>query len=129
MNQIYHPWHLWEDHKNGFYDNISGKKKKELAAEIVLLFCDTERLQTAMLEVIEKWPYSMEHNLSNANLNQIAYIGQCAACFSLGAPSTVTMEIWSTLDKPTQYAADKAATLALDEWQRITNHQLCLNFI
>jgi len=129
MKQHWHPWHLWEDHKHGFYNNISGKKKKELAAEIVLLFCDTKRLQTAMLQVIEEWPYSMEHNLSNANLNQIAYIGQCAACLSLGAPSTVTMETWSTLNKSTRAAADKAATIALDEWQRKTNHQLCLNFI
>jgi hypothetical protein len=129
MKPIYHPWHLWEDHKNGFYDNISGNRKKELAAKIVVLFCDTQRLQATMLDVVEKWPYSMEHNLSNANLNQIAYIGQCAACLSLGAPSTVTMEIWSTLDKNTRDAADKAATIALDEWQRKTNHQLCLNFI
>ena len=28
--QIYHPWDKWEDHKHGFYDNISGRDKKEM---------------------------------------------------------------------------------------------------
>jgi len=30
MKQIFHPWDKWEDHKHGFYDNISGRDKKEM---------------------------------------------------------------------------------------------------
>jgi len=129
MNQKWHPWHLWEDHQHGFYDNTSGKKKKELSTQVTALFCDIDRLKQAMLDVVLNWPYSMEHNLTNSNLNHVAYVGQCAACLSVGAPATVTMETWSTLKKPSQEAADAAAVAALSEWQKSQKNQLCLNFI
>jgi len=127
--QRYHPWHLWEDHRHGFYNNISGKKKKQTAEMVVALFENTPRLEQAMRQVAESWTYAMEHNLSNPNLNKIAYIGQCAACFEVAAPATVTMETWSTLDADVRKAADAAALTVLKDWEKTTKNQLCLNFI
>lgn len=127
--QRWHPWHLWEDHRHGFYNNISGKKKRQIAEAVVALFKDTPRLACAMRAVAETWTYAMEHNLTNPSLNKIAYIGQCAACLEVGAPATVTMEMWSTLDASVRKAADAAALAVLKDWEKTTNNQLCLNFI
>jgi len=127
--QRWHPWHLWEDHEHGFYNNISGKKKRQIAEAVVVLFKDTPRLAAAMRAVAENWQYAMEHNLTNPNLNKIAYIGQCAACLEVGAPATVTMEMWSTLDASVRKAADASALSVLKDWEQRTNNQLCLNFI
>ena len=96
---------------------------------VVTLFEDTPRLSCAMKTAAENWTHSMEHNLTNPSLNKIAYIGQCAACLEVGAPATVTMEIWSTLSLDVRKAADAAAMVVLKDWEKTTNNQLCLNFI
>lgn len=38
MKRIYHPYWLWEDYKAGFYDNVSGERKKELILKVVEMF-------------------------------------------------------------------------------------------
>ena len=45
MERIYHPYWLWEDYKNGFYDNISGDQKKTLILKVIEMFND-EKLTT-----------------------------------------------------------------------------------
>lgn len=128
MNQIFHPYYLWEDYKHGFYDNKGGKSKDELIDKVIELFSNSTKTKKYMQMVIDKWPYSCEHNLTNNSMNKIAWLGQAACCLYAKVPSTITMEAWSLVPLENRNAADKIAEEIITKWE--TNHknklQLCL---
>jgi len=117
MNRIYHPYDKWEDFKHGFYDNISGKNKQQLAVKVVELFENKENTERYMRMVVEQWPNSCEHNLSNLSMNRIAYLGQAACCIYAGVPCSVTMEVWSTVNQESRNEADRIAKEIIKEWE------------
>lgn len=127
MERIYHPYWLWEDYKNGFYDNVSGEQKKECISNCLEMFnCESKTIQN-MFYVVDNWKYSMEHNLSNNSLNHIAYIGQSACCNYAKIPNSITMECWSMLSVETQQRANKNAIQAIERWKSNNKIiQLCL---
>lgn len=128
MNRIYHPYWLWEDYQNGFYDNVSGEKKQELINKVLEMFNSEELTKENMNRVINEWVYSCEHNLSNESLNRIAYIGQSACCIYAGIPNTVTMEAWNLLDEKVQERSNFIANSVLQKWIKNNKYvQLCLN--
>jgi len=130
MQRIYHPYHLWEDYKAGFYDNLSGKNKDALVEKVIELFSSKELTEQFMKRVTSEWIYSCEHNLSNISLNRIAYIGQGACCVFAGVPSDITMFAWSKVKKENRDEADKIALSVLNDWENLhKNKQLCLKFI
>ena len=109
MERIYHPYDVWEDFKNGFYDNISGKNKDVLLKKVVELFSDSILTETYMQKVIDEWVYSCEHNLSNNSMNRIAYLGQSACCIYAKIPNSITMQGWSLVSEINRNEADKIA--------------------
>ena len=129
LNRIYHPWNLWEDYKEGFYNNCSGKEKVNYMEKVLEMFNSEKLTKKYMNRVINEWKYSCEHNLTNESINKIAYIGQSAACLYAGVPNTVTMEAWSLLNIDTQERANKIAQECLNNWYKKQDRQveLCLN--
>ena len=128
MYRIYHPFWKWEDHKAGFYDNVSGEKKKIMSEKVLEMFNSEKITRENMMRVIDEWQYSCEQNLSNESMNKIAYLGQAACCLYFGIPNTITMENWSRLDKEVQNKANKIANDVLNIWiKRNKKIQLCLN--
>jgi hypothetical protein len=128
--QIFHPYHLWEDYKAGFYDNISGKNKSEMINKVVEMFSSSDLTSEYMEKVITEWKYSCEHNLTNMALNRIAYLGQAACCIYANIPNSITMEAWSKVEKIHRDNADKIATEKIQKWEtKNKNIQLCLKFI
>lgn len=117
MERIYHHYEKWEDHKHGFYDNVSGKNKKELINKVIEMFSDSELTKKYMRRVITEWKYSCEQNLSNSSMNKIAYLGQSACCLYANIPSTITMEAWSLVDKDKRNKADEIARNLIKEWE------------
>lgn len=127
-NRIYHPWSKWEDYNYSFYDNCTGSEKEEKAAKAVEMFNCEKSTRECMFYVVENWTYSMEHNLTNNSLNQIAYIGQSACAYYANIPCTVTMEIWSTLSEDVQERSNKIAKEVIEHWKKQNKRiQLCLN--
>lgn len=128
MNRIYHPYWYWEDYKSGFYENCSGEIKQQYIQKVLEMFNSEQLTYEYMNKVINEWPYSCEHNLTNESLNKIAYIGQGACCLFANIPSTVTMEAWSLLKPEIQERANKQAESILNEWMQKNKYlQLCLN--
>ena len=117
ITRIYHHWEKWEDHKNGFYNNVSGAEKKELIEKVVEMFKSPELTKQFMNKAIKKWFFSCQHNLTNNGMNKIAYLGQAACCLYAGVPSTVTMEAWSKVPYEFQEIADGIALEQLKEWE------------
>lgn len=125
--RIYHPYWLWEDYKNGFYDNISGIKKIELQEKSIELLSNAKLCREFMMKVISNWKYSCEHNFTNDSLNKIAYLGQSACCIYAGVPNSITIECWSKLTKEQQKEADSIALEVISIWEsKNKNIQLCL---
>lgn len=117
LKRVYHSWDKWEDHKHGFYDNISGRNKNEMMKKVVEMFSDSEITELMMDKVIKEWKYSCEHNLTNYQLNRVAWLGQAACCLFAGVPSTITMEAWSLVDKDKRDIADLIAIKLIKDWE------------
>ncbi len=128
MNRIYHPYWLWEDYQNGFYENISGEEKQSKIKKVFEMFNSEDLTIEYMIYVVDNWKYSMEHNLSNPAINKIAYIGQSACCNYDKIPNSITMECWSKLSKEVQERANKNAIDSINRWNENNKLiQLCLN--
>lgn len=117
MKQIYHSWDKWEDHKYGFYDNISGRNKKDMINKVIEMFSDPELTEICMRKVIKEWLFSCEHNLTNLSMNRIAYLGQAACCVFAGIPSSITMEAWGLVPEEKRNIADLIADKLIKEWE------------
>ncbi len=127
MDRIYHPYWKWEDYRQGFYNNVSGKEKETLKNKVVEMFRDPVKTKKNMNLVIKDWVYSCEHNLTNQSMNKIAYIGQAACCIYAGVPSSLTMEAWRLVSEENKKEANKTAEEILNKWiNNQKNKQLCL---
>jgi 3-methyladenine DNA glycosylase AlkC len=127
MKRIFHPYWLWEDYKFGFYDNLTGDKKKYYIEKCLEMFNDKTKTKEFMYRVVNEWKYSCEHNLTNESLNKIAYIGQSACCIYAGIPSTITMESWSLLSEDVKKRSNEIAKEVIEFWKKENkNIQLCL---
>jgi len=127
VKRIYHPFWLWEDYQNGFYENISGEEKKLMLEKVVEMFNSKELTEKNMFFVVDNWKHSCEHNLTNDSLNKIAYIGQSACCVYAKIPNTITMEAWSLLSDTVKKRSDAIALKAIKRWQKQNKYiQLCL---
>lgn len=127
IERIYHPYWLWEDYMNGFYDNCSGTVKNNYINKCLEMFNSYDLTKENMFYVVDNWKYSMENNLTNPSMNHIAYIGQSACCNYANIPSTVTMECWSLLSKEIQHQANEIAEESIKRWNDNNKFiQLCL---
>jgi hypothetical protein len=116
MERVYHKYILWEDYKNGMYSlppkNIVQHKKK--VAELFLSYSLTYKY---MSKVISLWHYSCENNLTNLNMNRVAYLGQAACNIYYKTPRLITMAVWSTLPENIRDRADCIALKIIKKWE------------
>ncbi len=115
MKQIFHPFHLWEDHKHKFYNNNCDNKEQKVKS-VINLFSSEELTTIYMNRVIEEWRYSCEHNLTNDSMNKIAYLGQAACALYDNVPCIVTMNVWRSLPIDIRLRADEIAKQTLIKW-------------
>lgn len=117
MNRIYHTWDEWECYPNGFYsdDPPKGMTKPEAVEQYKLFLSDLSRFREGLEIVISQWKNSCEHYLSNANMNRIAWLGQAAACASMGLPASFRAG-YNLLNPDQQRAADLLALEYLNKW-------------
>lgn len=118
MKRYYHTWDKWECFRAGFFDNkprdksLSEDDCRRMYSEFLR---DIPRFTQAMRELLDEWPYSAEHNLSNENMNRIAWLGQSAACYAMGIPSKYRGG-YNLLSDAEKKAADDAALSMLNRW-------------
>ena len=118
MKRYYHTWDKWECFRAGFFDKRPRDKSMtdDQAREAYRDFLrDIPRFTAVMKELLDEWPYSCEHNLSNENMNRVAWLGQSAACYALGIPSAFRGG-FNLLTKEEQDAANHAALTMLNRW-------------
>lgn len=130
MDRIYHRFEHWECYKAGFFKNSSSEEKDIQAKKVIELFSDPKKTELYMRKVIELWPNSCEHNLTNMSMNRVAWIGQSACCLFAQIPYRITMENWRFVPEEFQKIACDIAEKVIKEFEvNYKTRQLCLNFI
>lgn len=118
MKRNYKPWWEWECYPAGFYENKPINKtltEDDCREAYRELLSDIPRFQRALDRVLEEWPNSCEHYLSNERMNRIAWLGQASLCIELGIPSRYRGG-YMLLSDDEKLAADTAALGALNSW-------------
>lgn len=88
-NRIFHTYEKWECYKAGFYNTtLNGLTKEECERMYESFLSLEEAFSEALEHVITEWKHSCEHYLTNTAMNRIAWLGQAAACFAMGIPSS-----------------------------------------
>lgn len=114
VDRVYRPYWEWEDHEDGMY-GIPFDLGGELEAARGLLAAPT-RLETAMQIVVDAWPNSAEHHLTNLEENRRAWLGQAACRLSARATALATRAAWGQLTEPEQRRANHCADRVINEW-------------
>lgn len=128
MERIYHRYEKWECFKDGFFRNVSGEEKKELAKKVIELFEDSEKTKEFMLKTISEWTCSCEHNLTNISLNRVAWLGQSACCLFAKVPYSITMENWRFVNEENRKIACDIAEEIIKKYE-LKIKDLCLKNI
>lgn len=117
MKRIYHTWDQWECYPAGFYENKppGDMTADEARQEYANFLGDIPRFTEAMHGVVENWPNSCEHYLSNERMNRIAWLGQSACCYATGIPSAYRGG-YNLLPEDARVRADEAALEVLNAW-------------
>jgi hypothetical protein len=113
--RFYAPFHTWEDYQNGMFGSEIREDYSNLSASLM------SDIKPAMLRVINEWPISTRHNLTNAGSNRKSWLGQAACCINHGATEFETRLAWRLLPKETQFAANKSAQEVIEIWELQNN--------
>ena len=117
IEQMYHHYTKWEDWQNGMWRNVYGGYRKELLRKAIKFTGNAELYGHWMVEAVNQWPITCEHNLSNLSINRQAFIGHCAVCLAIESPEDVTRCAWHYLTKKQQDDANAMADKAIALWE------------
>lgn len=117
MKRIYHHYNLWEDYHAGMYgeDKRGRKKRVEKAAYIL---GTPEICKQAMEKVISEWRIATEYNLSNAEINRKAWLGQAACSCYANIHEDETREAWGLMTEQQRIKANQIAASIIKKWLR-----------
>lgn len=114
MKRIYYRYELWEDYHNGMYEDGNSP---DLVLRAMRLLSSVRSLIKAMRYVAFRWVCAAEMNLSNANRNRQAWLGQAACSYAHKVPENLTKEAWRRLPQSVRDRANRIADLVIMEWE------------
>ena len=115
-SRIFHTHDKWECYRAGFYATTKEGMTKDQCEDAYRAFLsDTDAFADALGHVIGEWTHSCEHYLTNVAMNRIAWLGQAAACYARGIPSTFRAG-FHRLTPEQQQRADETALEYLNKW-------------
>lgn len=87
--RIWRSWDKWECYRAGFYRTSppEGMEPEDCESAYRDFLSDVALFREAMIHVVEDWPNSCVHFLTNQSLNRIAWLGQSSMCWLTGVPS------------------------------------------
>ena len=115
IQRIWHPWDKWECYRAGFFKG-DAKKIPEWRESYVRLLTDLNLFEQTLKKVIDEWPHSCEHNLTNESMNRIAWLGQASCAYAFGACAHQTRSAFKLLTDDQQQAANAMAEKYLNIW-------------
>lgn len=123
MKRIFHHYNKWEDYHHGMYNEDKDGRQERVALAASILGTP-ETCEKAMQMVVEKWPIASEFNLSNAEINRRAWMGQAACSVYAGVHEDETREAWGLLSVEQRTTANAIATKVIKKWLREHDEEL-----
>lgn len=117
MKRTYHTWEKWECYPAGLYDPKApnGMTAKEANEAYAAFLRDIPLFESSMQRLLDEWPRSCEHYLSNEKMNRIAWLGQSAVCIHSRIPQGYRGG-FNYLTKEEQATANESALKYLNAW-------------
>lgn len=115
MERIFHHFELWEDYHAGMYDE-SKDGRAERVQRAARILGTPEICRIAMEKVIQEWKKATEYNLSNAEINRKAWLGQAACCCYAGIHEDETREAWGLMTTEQRGEANRIAAEIIKKW-------------
>jgi hypothetical protein len=121
--RIYHRWEEWECYPAGFFEEHppEGMTHEDCQQKYAEFLRDIPLFGSWAYKVIEQWPNSSEHNLTNATMNRIAWIGQSSVCLAYGIPAKYRGG-YHLLTESEQLEADLMALEVINYWMFLRGH-------
>ena len=119
IDRICHPYWNWEDYKAGMWRKETREYEDDVLSIAIEFTGDWDKYGEAMIRVINEWPVTCEHNLSDRSQNRRAWLGHSAVCLELGIPEYITRMAWHHLTEEQQIKANKKADLAIEKWEKL----------
>ena len=115
--RIYHRWENWECYPAGFFEvhPPEGMTEKDCQEKYAEFLRDIPLFKSWAYKVLEEWPNSCEHNLTNSTMNRIAWIGQSSVCLAYGIPAKYRGG-YHFLTESEQLKADETALEVINYW-------------
>lgn len=115
MERIFHHFSLWEDYHAGMYDESKDGRTERVkkAAEIL---GSPSVCREAMEKVVSEWKFATEYNLSNAEINRKAWLGQAACSCYAGIHEDETREAWGIMTDDQRKEANRIAAEIIKRW-------------
>lgn len=115
MERIFHHYETWEDYRAGMYAE-SADGRTERVQQAAKILGTPEICRKAMQKVVAEWRVSTEYNLSNAEINRKAWLGQAACCCWAGIHEDETREAWGIMTEPQRVEANNIAAAIIKHW-------------
>jgi hypothetical protein len=117
IQRIYHRWEVWECYPAGFFEEHppEGMTEEDCQNIYAEFLRNLKLFKSCAYRVLNEWPSSTEHNLTNPNMNRIAWIGQSSICIQYGIPSKYRGG-YHLLTLRQQKDADVAALEVINHW-------------
>ena len=123
--RILHTYEKWECYPAGFYEihPPEGLTKTDCEEIYANMLRDLDAFSAALYRVINEWPNSCEHYLTNEKMNRIAWLGQASLCIECKIPSTFRGG-FNLLTVEQQNAANETALMYLNAWEAARGREL-----
>lgn len=126
--QIYHPYWKWEEVKANMWGSVCNRDS--FLQKAIKFTGDHFLYGSWMKQVVEKWKFSCEHNLSQVSQNRQAWLGHAACAMSFQCPEDIVREAWWHLTDEQRTLANAQADKYIRQWEvsQWQNGQLELTF-
>lgn len=118
MKRIYHHYKKWEEVPAGMWESVPSSEARSLLKKAVEFTGNAKLYGSYMRRVINEWPISCEHNLTDVSQNRKAWIGHAATALAIGCPEHITRQAWGFLNQTQQDDANAEAADAIRLWEK-----------
>lgn len=116
--QVFVHYELWEDYHAGMWRKLP-KEEEQGYREVAIKFTgDHTRYGQAMIRVVNEWPNTCLHNLTNPSINKRAFIGHAACALVINCPEYIVRQAWGFLTDEQRILANEQADNAIKLWEQ-----------
>lgn len=122
MRQVFYPYEMWEDYKNGMYSRFAISDEHVSKSKILLQ--DPIAFYNACVLLLSCWPIASAVNMTNKDQNRRAWLGAAACSYMYKCTEKSVRQAWHLLTEEEQKAANSVADRVIYQYEQsnIENH-------